>query len=85
MLRKIKEEMDRRNKATHPQWNNHSDSAIFNEVYVSLDAVRNAWRNPVMHVEGKYTVEEATHVFGAVGGFMRKLSLLADEDGNPKA
>jgi hypothetical protein len=72
MLRKFKEDMDRRNKSRPPLWALPSDSQFFDEVYVSLDAVRNVWRNPTMHVESKYTVEEAEHIFASVRGFLKK-------------
>ncbi len=61
------------------------DGALFEEVYASLDAVRNPWRNATMHVENKYTPEEAEHIFVAVRGFMKKLSSRMDEGGKPLA
>ena len=83
MLRKFKDEMDRRN--TVPHWARTSDREFFAEIYVSLDAVRNVWRNATMHVENKYTPEEAEHILGAVRGFMRKLASRMDEQGQPTA
>ncbi|MBA2490768.1 MAG: hypothetical protein H0V34_03340 [Gammaproteobacteria bacterium] len=38
-----------------------------------LDGVRMAWRNPTMHVRGKYTGEEAEDIFSHVRSFMREL------------
>jgi hypothetical protein len=38
-----------------------------------------------MHVENKYTTDEAEHIFGAVRGFMTKLASRCDENGDPKA
>jgi hypothetical protein len=38
-----------------------------------------------MHVESKYTDEEAEHILVAVKGFMKKLASRMDEEGNPKA
>lgn len=63
----------------------HGDGALFEDLYVSLDAVKNPWRNSTMHVEKKYTDEEAEHVFMAVRGFMRKLASRLDENGQPLA
>src|SRR5271170_1621727 len=51
---------------------------------ISLDAVRVAWRNTTMHVENKYTQEEAENIFIAVKGFMKKLASRCDENGDPK-
>lgn len=61
------------------------DAQIFAALYASLDAVKNPWRNATMHVENKYTGEEAEHIFAAVRGFTRKLSSRMDENGEPKA
>jgi hypothetical protein len=58
---------------------------LFSEVYASLDAVRVAWRNTTMHVENKYTDDEAEHIFIAVRGFLKKLSSRMDETGQPLA
>jgi hypothetical protein len=44
-----------------------------------------AWRNPTMHVEIKYTNDEAEHVFVAVRDFTMKLASRCDENGDPKA
>jgi hypothetical protein len=85
LLRKIKEEMERRNRLTPPGWKNAIDRIFFEEIHASLDAVRNVWRNATMHVEKKYTPEEADHILGAVRGFMKKLASRVDEDGQPSA
>ncbi|MDE3181007.1 MAG: hypothetical protein KGM47_15275 [Acidobacteriota bacterium] len=58
---------------------------IFDELHASLDAVKNPWRNATMHVENKYTYEEAEHIFFSVKGFMKKLASRMDEEGSPKA
>jgi hypothetical protein len=85
MLRKIKDEIDRRNKAAPPEWSKFEDRRLMAEIYVSLDAVRNVWRNATMHVETKYTMEEAEHILNAVRGFMTKLSSRMNEEGKPLA
>ena len=83
ILEKIKEEMDRRNDAK--QWRSEGDRELSESAYVSLDAVRVAWRNTTMHVENKYTDEEAEHIFVAVRGFMKKIASRMNEDGQPLA
>jgi hypothetical protein len=85
VLKTVKEELDRRNAAKPAGWSPGSDRQFFEEVYVSLDAIKNPWRNATMHVENKYTDDEAEHIFVAVKGFMKKLAARCDEDGNPKA
>jgi hypothetical protein len=61
------------------------DGALFESLHASLDAVKNPWRNATMHVENKYTDDEAEHIFVAVRGFMTKLASRCDENGDPKA
>jgi hypothetical protein len=61
------------------------DGAFFESMRASLDSVRNPWRNATMHVESKYTSDEAEHIFVAVKGFMKKLASRCDENGQPKA
>jgi hypothetical protein len=61
------------------------DGALFEELHASLDAVKNPWRNSTMHVEKKYTGDEAEHIFVAVKGFMKKLASRMDEEGKPLA
>jgi hypothetical protein len=85
ILEKIKAELDRRNAANPKLWGNATDRGFFADAYVSLDAVRVAWRNTTMHVENKYNAEEAEHIIVAVRGFMRKLASRCDENGDPKA
>ncbi len=86
MLKNIRDEVKRRNALKSSGWQIiPSDSDFFDEIHASLDAVRNVWRNATMHVEKKYTPEEANHIFGAVRGFMRKLASRVDEDGKPNA
>lgn len=61
------------------------DGKLFEEIYVSLDAVKNPWRNATMHVENIYTEENAEHILSSVVGFMRKLVQRCDENGLPNA
>ena len=84
ILKKIKDEIDRRNGANPLLWQPH-DKDLFENVYVSLDAVRVAWRNTTMHVENKYTDDEAEHIFISVRGFIKKLVSRMDEHGQPGA
>jgi hypothetical protein len=85
ILRTIKGEMERRSKASPIDWANPADAAFFDQCYASLDSIKNAWRNPTMHMAHKYTGEEAEDILGAVRGFMRKLASRMDEQGQPLA
>lgn len=80
MIKKINEAVsDKKQLMSQP------DTQFFIEIQASLDAVRNAWRNATMHVESKYTADEAEHIFIAVKGFMRKVATRMDEEGMPLA
>jgi len=59
------------------------DAVLFESLHASLDAVKNPWRNATMHVETKYTDDEAEHIFVSVKGFMKKLASRMDENGEP--
>lgn len=83
VLRTVKTEMDRRWPTAADR--HAGDGRTFEALYASLDAVKNPWRNSTMHVEGKYTEEEARHIWSATEGFMRALAARCDEAGLPLA
>ena len=86
ILKAIKTALDTHNgSAPAKMWSIATDRDFFEGAYASVDAVRVAWRNPTMHVEKKYTEDEAEHIFLAVKGFMRHLASRCDENGDPKA
>jgi hypothetical protein len=82
ILSKIKAAMDAKTKTS--TWKT-GDREIFESAYASLDATRVAWRNTTMHVENKYTSDEAEHIFVAMHGFMKELASRMDEQGQPVA
>lgn len=86
ILREIKNDLAARGgNAPTKTWTTAGDGEFFEGAYASLDAVRVAWRNTTMHVERKYTDDEAEHIFVAVRGFMSQLASRCDENGDPKA
>jgi hypothetical protein len=82
ILEKIKDAMDVKTRSR--TWH-LKDRELFESTYGSLDAVRIAWRNTTMHVENKYSAEEAEHIFIAVRGFMKQLASRMDDQGQPRA
>lgn len=48
--------------------------AIFFRRHCNLRAVKDAWRNPTMHVDFDYDREKALDVWNSVRGFLRRLS-----------
>ncbi|MBR1143683.1 hypothetical protein [Bradyrhizobium sp. AUGA SZCCT0431] len=61
------------------------DAKRFEDLYVSLDAVRNGWRNTTMHVERTYTMDEAQRIRHAVEGLLIIMAARFDENGSPQA
>lgn len=84
ILRKIQDARLSKNNAPNG-WADPTNAAYFDASHATLDAVRNAWRNTTMHVENKYTTEEAENIFVAVRGFMMSLASRMDEQGLPLA
>jgi hypothetical protein len=83
IIRELKTAIDARNAGA--TWTNADDRQFFEDAYVSIDSVRNAWRNATMRVERTYTEEDAEDVWRAVRTLMRKLASRLDENGDPKA
>ena len=59
----------------------NTEGAKFDALYVTLDAVKNPWRNTTMHVETIYVQHEAIHIVRCSAYFMRDLFKLSDENG----
>lgn len=51
-----------------------SDQAFFADATANLRAVKDAWRNPTLHVERSYDEEKALDIWNAVRAFMRHLA-----------
>lgn len=81
ILKAVDEAID----AKKGNWAIAADEEFFGGVHILLDRVRNHWRNATMHVENKYTEEEAKDILEAVFAFTRKLASRLDEDGKPLA
>lgn len=80
MLREIKKKID----ADHPASKRvaNSEGAFLESLYTTLDAVRNPWRNEVMHVEGVYTDAEARFILLCAIAFIQKMASSFDEKGD---
>jgi len=52
-----------------------ADGPFFSTATANLRAVKDAWRNPTLHVERFYDEEEARDVWNAARAFMRHLAL----------
>lgn len=58
---------------------------LFQELYATLDAVKDSWRNCTMHVDSKKTTEEAEMILLTSRNFMKKVASRMDENGLPLA
>lgn len=82
ILRDVKKAMDAR-------WPNAADrqsgdGQTFDSLHASLAAIKAPYRDATMHLEEKYTEEEARYVFEMVRGLMVKIAARMDEKGEPK-
>jgi len=76
MLKKMETETEKQHK--RDDWTD-----FYTEVRAKGYAVKDAWRNPTMHIEKKYISDEAEDIFRAVRGFMRHLSARIIEPPDP--
>lgn len=72
ILKKIDAELQKEKKDKSQEW--LGLESVIAEAASHLRAVKTAWRNPTMHIEKKYTDEEALDIYSAVRGFMRHLA-----------
>lgn len=79
MLKAIKAKMD---EQYPPKYRTGGcEGSGLEQIYVSLDAVKNPWRNGTMHVESVYTEEEARHILVCTSHLLDKMAYLFDENG----
>ncbi len=72
ILSRCDKEMQKPLRDRSPEW--RVDEAFFSTATANLRAVKDAWRNPTMHVERRYNDEEAREVWFAARAFMRHLA-----------
>lgn len=72
ILKKIETELQKKFDGKSPDW--LGQEAVMSEAAAHLRTVKTAWRNPTMHVEQKYTDEEALDIYNAVRVFMGHLA-----------
>ena len=83
LLRAVKSEIDRRWPANTGRMS--GDAKLFDEAYGALAGMQNPYRNSTMHLDHKYTDDEARHLFELVRGFMVMVANRMDENGQPLA
>ncbi|MDA9420617.1 hypothetical protein [Bradyrhizobium sp. CCBAU 53380] len=71
-LRKISAELDKPHKTKSRKWKR--DEAFYRDLSGDLLTVKQAWRNPTMHVERRYSADEAEQILSAATRFMQRLA-----------
>ena len=72
MIGRFEKELKKRESDRATFWREHANSC--EETVGMLRNVKNAWRNPTLHIERMYNVEQAADILEAVDSFMRHLS-----------
>jgi HEPN domain-containing protein len=83
LLNAIKDKLDAKWTTAASRFS--GDGQFFEEAYATLAAIQNPYRNATMHLDSKYTEEEARDLLQAVRRFMKKIAVRMDENGDPKA
>lgn len=79
LLEKIRRQIETNDKVNDPNWT--PKRQFFVDSVAHLFAVKNAWRNPSMHLENKYAENEAERIYRAVKDFMGHLATHLDASG----
>ncbi len=79
VLQSIKAELDKR--WPHRADRFEGDGKDYESLYGTLAAIKSPYRDTTMHLQEKYTEEEARDAFHMVRGFMVKLAEMMDEKG----
>jgi hypothetical protein len=83
MLKKLSAEIERRWPGSSNRMSGVGE--FFDSAYAALSAMQNPYRNSTMHLDQKYTLDEASHIIEIVKGFMKKIALRMDDGGLPLA
>ena len=72
ILKKCDDELRKPLRERSAEW--REDEPFYSNATANLRAVKNAWRNPTLHVERDYDPDDALDVWNAVKAFMRHLA-----------
>lgn len=61
-----------------------SESAFFQDIWQHLNSIKDAQRDPTMHVESIHTESEAMLIFDNTKALMKKIASKMDQNGEPK-
>jgi hypothetical protein len=71
-LKQISDNIGKKYKNKTASWKR--DEKFYRDLSGDLLTIKQAWRNPTMHVDRKYAVEEAEQIFTAAKNFMSRLA-----------
>jgi HEPN domain-containing protein len=71
-LRQIGDNIGQKHASKSPKWK--KDEKFYRDLSGDLLTIKQAWRNPTMHVDRKYSIEEAEQIFQAAEHFMQRLA-----------
>jgi len=71
-LKQISDRIDAKHKNKTAKWKR--DERFYRDLSGDLLTIKQAWRNPTMHVDRKYSAEEAEQIFTAAKTFMQRLT-----------
>jgi hypothetical protein len=77
MLKKCRTELAKPVSQRVPEW--VADEPFFSGAATRLMGVKDAWRNPTMHVEISYTEDQGLDVWNHVAAFMKHLATTLQE------
>ena len=72
IIEKIEKNLNAKHGTKDNEWQRHEPE--YKNILATINSVKDAWRNPTMHVENKYTPQEAKDIFNNVGAFVRNLA-----------
>jgi hypothetical protein len=78
-LNQIQSKIATKHKTKGVKWKR--DEKFYRDVSGDLISVKQAWRNPTMHIDRRYSKEEAEEIFKAVKTFISKIASKMDENG----
>ncbi len=77
ILRRCDDELKAEYAKRSVEW--RADGHFFADATANLRAVKDAWRNPSLHIEISYDEEKSAEILGAVKAFMRHLATKLSE------
>lgn len=78
LLKKCESELAKPLAERSPEW--ALDNPFYASATAMLRTVKEAWRNPTMHIERVYSQEQAEDIFNTVKAFMRQLAVKLTEN-----